>query len=252
MTGLQALGLVFAYLLGAVPVGLLAGLARGVDVRKVGSGNIGATNVIRGVGVMAGLAVFLGDVLKGVLAVIVCRALGMEGWLLGMAALLAVMGHSFSPYIGFKGGKGVATSFGVFLAISPLAALTSFVIWIVLVLTSRYVSLASIIAAASMPVMLFVFHPDQPELVVVMALLAILIVGRHNENIERLLAGTETASAAGAAAEAPGASAARGCRMEIDAMSEWREPVAVIGAGAWGTTISRMLGERGIPVSLWA
>ena len=110
MTGLQALGLLASYLIGAIPFGLLAGLAKGVDERTVGSGNIGATNVMRAVGLPIGIAVFVLDVLKGVAGVVICRTLGMEGWELGLAGLFAVFGHSFSPFMFFKGGKGGATS----------------------------------------------------------------------------------------------------------------------------------------------
>ncbi|MCD6360361.1 MAG: glycerol-3-phosphate acyltransferase [Armatimonadetes bacterium] len=116
MTGVQALGVVAAYLIGGIPFGLLAGLSRGVDVRKHGSGNIGATNVIRVVGLKLGLLVFVLDTLKGLAGVLIGRALGMEGWMLPTVGLIAVMGHSFSPYLAFKGGKGVSTALRVLIA----------------------------------------------------------------------------------------------------------------------------------------
>ncbi len=192
MSGAHALGLALAYLIGAIPVGLLAGFARGVDVRKVGSGNIGATNVMRAVGPLIGLAVFLVDVLKGAGAVMLCSALGLQGWLLGMGALFVVMGHCFSPYLAFKGGKGVATALGAFLALRPLPALGCLVLWILLVALTRYVSLGSIVAVAAAPVIFYAAAPGQDtELVVLVAALALLVVGRHNDNIERLLRGTE-------------------------------------------------------------
>lgn len=191
MTGASWLALALAYLIGGIPVGLVVGLARGVDVRRVGSGNIGATNVIRGVGAGLGALVFIIDVLKGVAAVSLARALGAEDWLVGMAGLFAVLGHSYSPYLAFKGGKGVATSLGVALGLSWLPALIAFGLWLVVVLPTRYVSLGSIIGAAAMPVLLYVFQPGQPDLVVPMAALAIIVIGRHNENIERLLRGQE-------------------------------------------------------------
>ncbi|MBD3293385.1 MAG: glycerol-3-phosphate acyltransferase, partial [Armatimonadia bacterium] len=122
VTGLHALGLVLAYLIGAIPIGLSVGLLMGTDVRKVGSGNIGATNVLRALGAKIGLAVFIADVLKGVAGVAVCGAFGMEGWMLSMGALFAALGHCFSVYIGFKGGKGVATSLGTLIMLSPLSA----------------------------------------------------------------------------------------------------------------------------------
>jgi len=192
VTGLQALGLLVTYLLGGIPVGLLVGLARGVDVRQVGSGNIGATNVMRGVGPALGLLVFAIDVLKGVAGVMVGRQLGMDGWLLGMAALFVMLGHSFSPYMAFKGGKGVATTLGAGLGLSPVAALIAFGIWFAVVLPTRYVSLASIVGTAALAVLVYVFAPAEPEMAVPVAAMAIIVIGRHSENIERLLKGEES------------------------------------------------------------
>lgn len=185
------LALALAYLLGGIPVGLIVGLARGVDVRKVGSGNIGATNVIRGVGAKLGALVFIIDVLKGVAAVMIARALGADDWLVGMAGLFVVLGHSFSPYLAFKGGKGVATSFGVALGVAWLPALITFGLWLALVAPTRLVSLGSICGAAALPILVYAFDPGRPELVVPLVALAIIVIGRHNENIERLLRGEE-------------------------------------------------------------
>lgn len=191
MTALQGMGLALAYLIGAIPVGLLIGLARGVDVRTVGSGNIGATNVLRGLGPFFGLVVFAVDVLKGGAGVVICRQLGMDGWLLGAAVLFAVLGHVFSPYLAFKGGKGVATTLGAMLALDPLVAALALGAWIVIVIPTRIVSLASILAAASVPVIHHLLNPAQPQVLVPLAALAIIVVGRHNENIGRLLRGEE-------------------------------------------------------------
>lgn len=191
MTGVEAVGLALAYLIGAIPVGLTIGLIRRVDVRKIGSGNIGATNVVRGLGLGFGLLVFAVDVLKGIGAVLLCGYLGAEGWLLGMAALFAVLGHCFSPYMGFKGGKGVATALGTLLALSPLVSLIVLGVWLVVALPTRLVSLASILAAVSMPIGFYVINPTSLEMVVPLAALAITVLGRHNENIQRLLKGKE-------------------------------------------------------------
>ncbi|MGD9496216.1 MAG: glycerol-3-phosphate 1-O-acyltransferase PlsY [Armatimonadota bacterium] len=203
---MQWLGLALAYLIGAIPVGLVIGLARGVDVRRVGSGNIGATNVMRGLGAGFGLLVFVADVLKGVGGVLIGRAFGMQGWLLGMAALFAVLGHSYSPYLAFKGGKGVATSLGAMLAIGPIPALVAFGVWFVTVALTRYVSLGSVLAAAVLPVCFALLGPRQPDLLVPIVILAIIVIGRHNENIGRLLAGEESRFGApkASAREAPG------------------------------------------------
>ena len=192
MTTSQALALALAYLIGAIPIGLLAGFAKGVDVRETGSGNIGTTNVMRAVGTRIGIAVFIGDVLKGVLGVLLCKALGGEGWVLGMAALFAVMGHCFSPYLAFKGGKGVATTLGAFLAVRPLLGLACLAIWVLVVATTRYVSLGSVLAVAAGPVILYATAPAVgAEVVVAVVLIALLVIGRHNDNMERLLQGTE-------------------------------------------------------------
>jgi len=191
VTGLQGLGLALAYLIGAIPIGLTVGLLLGTDVRGVGSGNIGATNVLRAFGAKIGIAVFVADVLKGVAGVALCRAFGMEGWLLSMGALFTVLGHCFSVFIGFKGGKGVASSLGTILALSPLAGAIAFGAWLVVVLPTRIVSLASLIGAVALPVAFYVLNPQPPEAVVPLAAMALVLIGRHHENIERLLKGEE-------------------------------------------------------------
>jgi len=193
VTGTLALGMLVGYLIAAIPFGLLAGLAKGVDVRKSGSGNIGATNVIRVVGVKMGLLVFVLDVLKGLAAVMICRALGAEGWVVVTAGLLAVIGHSFSPYLLFKGGKGVATALGVLIGLHPLTAGICCGLWVLLVVITRYVSLSSVAAVAAAPVSMYLLMPAPDNVVAAVAItpVILLIIGRHAENIERLLNGTE-------------------------------------------------------------
>ena len=192
MTGQQALGLLAAWLIAAIPFGLLAGLAMGVDVRKAGSGNIGATNVIRVVGAKLGVIVFLLDVSKGWVGVMIGRWLGMEGWMLTTVALIVVMGHSFSPYLAFKGGKGVATALGALIGINPLSALICFLVWFVVVGITRYVSLGSVIGVIPAPVLVYLLAPSHnAELAVGVIPLILLIIGRHSENIERLMKGEE-------------------------------------------------------------
>jgi len=192
LTGQQALGLLAAWLIAAIPFGLLAGLAMGVDVRRAGSGNIGATNVIRVVGAKLGVIVFLLDVSKGWVGVMIGRWLGMEGWMLATVALVVVMGHSFSPYLAFKGGKGVATALGALIGINPLSALICFLVWFVVVGITRYVSLGSVIGVIPAPVLVYLLAPSHnAELAVGVIPLILLIIGRHSENIERLMKGEE-------------------------------------------------------------
>ena len=198
----SSLIVVVAYLLGSIPTGyLLVRLFRNQDIRSVGSGNIGATNVLRSGGKGLGAATFLLDVLKGCAAVWVG---GLLGELLlpempfrdaqAIAALAAVIGHMFPVWLRFRGGKGVATGFGVFLVAAPLAALAAITTFALILLISRYVSLASIIGAASFPVFAwFLVRGDKPVFyIVVQAVVALLIIVKHHQNIGRLLAGTES------------------------------------------------------------
>jgi glycerol-3-phosphate acyltransferase PlsY len=191
-----------AYLLGSIPSGyVLMRLFRHQDIRSFGSGNIGATNVLRSGGKGLGAATFLVDVLKGCASVWLGAWLG--AWLApnvnllnmeALAALVAVLGHMFPVWLGFKGGKGVATGFGVFLVASPWAALAAISLFIVVLFFSRYVSLASILGAACFPCFAWYFahgnHP--PFFIAVQAFVALLIIVKHHQNIRRLLAGTES------------------------------------------------------------
>jgi glycerol-3-phosphate acyltransferase PlsY len=196
------LAVVTAYLLGSIPTGyLLVRLFRKQDIRSQGSGNIGATNVLRSGGKGLGAATFLLDVLKGCSAVWLGALAGIllapsapRRDLQALAALCAVLGHMFPVWLGFRGGKGVATGFGVFLVAAPLAALAAFTVFAVIFALSRYVSLASIVAAASFPVFAwFLVRGDKPAFfLAVQAAVALLIIAKHHQNIRRLLAGTES------------------------------------------------------------
>jgi glycerol-3-phosphate acyltransferase PlsY len=196
------LAVVTAYLLGSIPTGyLLVRLFRKQDIRSVGSGNIGATNVLRSGGKGLGAATFLLDVLKGCSAVWLGALAGIllapsapRRDLQALAALCAVLGHMFPIWLGFRGGKGVATGFGVFLVAAPLAALAAFTVFAVIFAFSRYVSLASIVAAASFPLFAwFLVRGDKPAFfLAVQAAVALLIIAKHHQNIRRLLAGTES------------------------------------------------------------
>ncbi len=186
-----------AYLLGAIPFGLLfAKLFGGGDVRKAGSGNIGATNVARVVGPIPGILTLLFDAAKGATAVWLAARFSNESatWMV-MAALAALLGHCFPVWLKFRGGKGVATAAGAFLMLSPLALLGSVILFILVVAFWRYVSLGSMSAAASMPLLIYFLwapHHAPPLAVTFGALVAAgLIIYKHDNNIQRLLQGEE-------------------------------------------------------------
>lgn len=178
-----------AFLLGSLPTGFLVGKYLGVDIRTLGSGNIGTTNIGRILGKRAGLVTFIGDLLKGLLAVVALRSVVNPAFL----ALAAVTGHCFSPFLRFRGGKGVATAFGAFLGLAPLAATASFSAFILVVWWSRYVSLGSIVGALLFPLLYLCLPIGSPlwdEALAVAAVSATILI-RHRSNIRRLLAGSE-------------------------------------------------------------
>lgn len=189
--------LVLAYLLGSIPFGLiLAKIAGGRDVRKAGSGNIGATNVARVAGPAAGIVTLLMDAVKGALAVwLAGRYSEQSAAAMMLAGIAAQMGHCFPVWLKFKGGKGVATALGVFSSLAPLAALGALLFFLVVVLVWRYVSLGSVSAAAAMPLLVyFLWAPGHaPPLVVIFGTLfaSALVVVKHDANLQRLMDGTE-------------------------------------------------------------
>jgi glycerol-3-phosphate acyltransferase PlsY len=193
---------VVAYLLGSIPFGLiLVRIFRKQDIRQQGSGNIGATNVIRSGGKGLGAATFLLDAAKGYVAVLLAWQVGLHAHqtqfqtqnLAATAAVCALVGHVYPLWLGFKGGKGVATGFGVFLGITATAALVALAAFILIFALSRYVSLASIIAAIAFPVaaLLLPHEPLTPFMIAVVILLPLIVIAKHHANIRRLLAGTE-------------------------------------------------------------
>ena len=191
-TVVTVLAIVGCYLVGGVPVGILIARSRGVDLRKVGSGNIGATNLFRALGAKYGLLGFGLDTLKGFAPVMAAgAALHLEGWALGAAGLVTVVGHCYSPYLRFAGGKGVATSLGIALALYWPAGAFPFALWIAITAITRYVSLGSVIALTSAVVLASALGAPGP-LVAAMGCATILCVARHVENLERLLKGTES------------------------------------------------------------
>jgi glycerol-3-phosphate acyltransferase PlsY len=189
--------LVAAYLLGSIPFGILLTQVRGAgDLRKSGSGNIGATNVARVAGPLAGILTLVLDAGKGGAAVVLAQryANGSAMWMT-LAALAALLGHCFPVWLRFKGGKGVAPALGVFTVLSPLAALAALTLFVVVVAYGRYVSLGSIIAAAAMPLLMYFLWapPHAPPLIVTAGTFAAsaLIIWKHDANIQRLVQGDE-------------------------------------------------------------
>jgi acyl phosphate:glycerol-3-phosphate acyltransferase len=181
---------VLGYLLGTIPTGYLVGRVRGVDVRRAGSGNIGATNVLRAVGPWAAVVVVIVDPLKGILAVALPSALGVDPWIVAATALATVLGNTYNVFLRFRGGKGVATSFGVFLVVDPLVTTLAVVVFAITLWTARYVSLASVSAVATAPLLVIARGADLVDLLLAFTVASIVIV-RHGDNITRLQAGIE-------------------------------------------------------------
>ncbi len=205
---------VAAYLLGSIPTGFLVAKAKGIDIRNVGSGNIGATNAMRVLGKPAGIFVLLMDVLKGWLSVylgaIIYRII-FQYFMSGpdingfyylpqtqeirkfalIAGIFAVLGHNYTCWLKFKGGKGIATTAGVFLALAPWALLVALAVFILAILLTKYVSVGSITAAIALPVTVWIMSPHNLFLCIVTTALGAMAIFKHKKNIQRLMAGTE-------------------------------------------------------------
>lgn len=190
------------YLLGSCPNGYLIGRARGVDIRRHGSGNIGATNVLRVVGKSWGYLVFFLDALKGFLAVRLAFELAATVTIVArpeivgiVAAVACILGHTFPVWLRFRGGKGVATSAGVLLGLMPIAVVSVFIVWVLLFKITRYVSIASIVAALALPLFVALYLRLQAlrgmSLLPFSILIAGVVIWRHRANMQRLLQGTE-------------------------------------------------------------
>lgn len=194
---LTVLAVLLAYFLGSVPFGvILATLFGGTDVRKSGSGNIGATNVARVAGPLAGMLTLIFDIAKGAGAVLLAEKLSNgSAWWMMIAGIAALVGHCFPVWLKFKGGKGVATAAGVFLVLSPVACLAAVLLFLLVVIFWRYVSLGSVSAAGAMPLLVyFLWAPRHaPPLALAVGALAaaVLIIYKHHGNLRRLLEGTE-------------------------------------------------------------
>ena len=181
--------LVISFILGSIPFGIIIAKAKGVDLKKVGSGNVGATNVLRSLGKWPAILTLLGEVLQATAAVAIGRYLGVGPVYEGLAGISAILGHNFSLFLGFRGGKGVATSLGVLSIFSPQTALVTFIIWLVVVIFTKYSSLGAIVSFGLLPINILLFNGKERLLAAV--LITILIVIRHRENIQRLMNGTE-------------------------------------------------------------
>ena len=190
VTTILALLVGAAYLIGSIPTGLLLGKAYGIDVRKEGSGNIGATNLYRTVGRKVGVITLIGDCLKGLLPVLLVKSSSFPPEFAAWVGLAAFCGHVFSFFLKFKGGKGVATALGVFLALAPLAVAIAIALFAGLMFIWRYVSLGSISAAAAMPLAVYLLGGSK-TVVIVTLLIAAIVILRHHENITRMINGTE-------------------------------------------------------------
>ncbi len=188
---LVLLFMVVGYLLGTIPTGYLVAKMRGVNIQEVGSGNIGATNVLRTLGVVPALLVMLLDPVKGAVAALLPTAFGTDTWTVALAGLAAVVGNSFNVMLGLRGGKGIATSIGVFLVVDPSTAVLSIIIGILTILVSRYVSLGSIVGMISLPLFVIAGGSFPVANLFLAFSLAALTIFRHRENVMRLMAGTE-------------------------------------------------------------
>jgi glycerol-3-phosphate acyltransferase PlsY len=197
-------GIIISYLIGGIPFGYLIAVIKGIDIRTEGSGNIGATNVGRVLGKKYGLIIFILDMLKGFIVVFFIPALvssavniptTTDNLLVVLCGFCAVLGHAFPVYLKFKGGKAVATSFGVFIWLVPISIGIAFGVWLLTVIVTRYVSLGSMIGSLSLVgvIVIVVDSPfgDNIYLTVMSVAVAILIIARHTSNIQRIIAGTE-------------------------------------------------------------
>jgi glycerol-3-phosphate acyltransferase PlsY len=184
--------LIVIYLIAAVPTGIVLARVMGYeDVRDKGSGNIGATNVYRVAGKLAGVLTLAGDILKGFLPLLACKTwLAPTSAQLGIACAMAIVGHCYPVYLKFRGGKGIATALGIFLVMSPIAVLGAAIVFGITVATTRFISLGSVLAAMSAPLLVLMLNQPQPIFLATL-FIAALIVWRHRSNIKRLMDGSE-------------------------------------------------------------
>ena len=188
----NALALLAAYLLGSIPFAMISSKVFGLaDPRSYGSGNPGATNVLRSGNKKAALMTLIGDALKGTLAVVIAQQMGFSDTMIALVALAVFIGHLYPIFLKFKGGKGVATAAGVLLALDPVLGLAVAGTWLLVAYVSRYSSLAALIAAAAAPVIAVLMHGATNQTIVV-GILGMALIGKHWQNIQRLMAGQES------------------------------------------------------------
>jgi glycerol-3-phosphate acyltransferase PlsY len=180
-----------AFVLGSIPFGIIIARTRGVDLKKVGSRNIGATNVLRSLGKWPAAFTLMGDILKGTLAVAIGRYFGVGTFYEGLLGFMAVLGHNFSLFLGFKGGKGVATSIGVLILYAPRVAVLTIALWLAVALLSRYSSMGALVSFGLLPLNIYLFDPGDNSKLLAGFLIMALIYLRHGGNIRRLMNGTE-------------------------------------------------------------
>ncbi len=183
--------LLIAFILGSIPFGIIVAKTRGVDLKKVGSRNIGATNVLRSLGKWPAAFTLMGDILKGTLAVAIGRYFGVGTFFEGLIGFMVILGHNFSLFLGFRGGKGVATSIGVLIIYTPRVAVLTIALWLAAALLSKYSSMGALISFGLLPVNVYFFDPgDNSKLLSAFLIMALIFI-RHSENIRRLINGTE-------------------------------------------------------------
>lgn len=182
-----------AYLIGSIPTAYwYAKTFHNLDIRQHGSGNVGATNSLRVLGKKAGIVVLLIDLLKGLIPVILAQKLGLNDFQVLMVGVSAILGHIFSPFVGFSGGKGIATAFGVILAFSPIGALICLVSFLITFFISKYVSLGSILGAIAFSIYAVFQFRDTPKVQILAVGISVLLIFTHRKNIQRLISRTES------------------------------------------------------------
>ncbi|HYM90184.1 MAG TPA: glycerol-3-phosphate 1-O-acyltransferase PlsY [bacterium] len=183
--------IILSYLVGAIPTGLIVvRVLTGEDIRRHGSGNIGTVNVLRVAGAATAVIVLAVDILKGIAPVLLALRMGFAPWTVVLSGLAAIIGHNWSVFLGWQGGKGIATSFGVLLGLSWQAAAVAAVVWVVAVTLTRYASLGSLLGVVSVPITLWRLHQPH-EYVYLGVIVAFLAIYRHRANIQRLVTGAE-------------------------------------------------------------